>query len=499
MIKEELAILSIDFGSTQTKFDPNFETRGQKSRFDFKPNTDTIESRYGNFRLLRQEKIDQLFVTLRTSIKDFYEDTEDDDYERFITITGFTNSLALVYRDENGKDHYAVLLDEPSLSTDLNENQKKILEKYGIDHNKKITSLQKILALKNHPEILESIFGEKIDFSQLRFSTMFGLINWELNGKNPQKLEIPYADLVGFGKKDITPEKLRELLKELGISESQFKIGGSYFEQTLEGITFAVNDFESELRLIAKLRETNVVDKEGIIIGFDSVGKIIFPDNFKEETSEFKEIPERYTTQRMSGNIISEWLKHFGFVDKKGNNKYKEIDNFINQILKTSNQITSSFFYFPNSGNKGQLIKVNQETGEKTEILPEKVKDLSEDDKKQAFIAVVFGMLFGIRKKIESTLRANNYQEKPTIYIYGGLTEKHTGWQQAIKLVLKDISSDVLILDIPNANIPTRNFLSFQILGKNTEVSKISKSNIEEKNTNDLENYWNLWSNFMNS
>lgn len=125
MKKEQLSILSIDFGSTQTKFDPNFETRGQKSRFDFKPNTDTIESQYGNFRLLKQEKINQLFTTLRTSIKDFYEDTEDDGYERFITITGFTNSLAIVYKGEDGKDHYAVLLDEPSLSTNLDENQKK--------------------------------------------------------------------------------------------------------------------------------------------------------------------------------------------------------------------------------------------------------------------------------------------------------------------------------------------------------------------------------------
>ncbi|MCX7956167.1 MAG: hypothetical protein N2593_03655 [Patescibacteria group bacterium] len=537
-IKLPTNAVSIDLGSTQTKIGSTLDNRGEKKRLDFKPNTETLkyssnqdqdkqqEKKTQEFRIIRRETIDQLIQKIRNSVRIFYEDTEADKTFKFITLTGFTNSLALVY--EKGKDEkdYVVLLDEPSLTPDLlTDEQKKLLERYGISSDKKISSLQKLIAIINNPKLLKTIFGKDVTIDQIKISTMAGLISWHLNGQNPQRLTIPYADLVGFGKKDISPDEAEEILKELGLKEDQFKIGRSYFEDTLEGQLYIINDFESELEYISSLRKNGNIGKDDIVIGFDSVGKIVFSKRFKNQTSKFKKIPERYTTQRMTGNIITDWFRKLGFVDKEGNNNYFEINKILQDLIaQFQNQsFQSDFFYFPDQGEKGKIIRIKPD-GSIEEIDENTLEKLNDEEKKQVFFAIAIGMVFGIRNKIEKILKANNFTETPNLFIYGGLPENQPGWQAVIKSCLSQIGN-ISLLNIPNANITTQNRLmkimeKIQETGENkiiiflkeklneikiffeNKLRKIKKPNkdqqpINELPTINLEDYWNNWNQIL--
>ncbi len=467
-----ISVFSIDLGSTLTKTDPNPINRGSESRINFKPKTEEIKIENYKFRILTGKKYEEFITNIKKSITEFREDTEDDRMIRLTTITGFTNSLAVVYNDpENpNKQKVTVLLDDPSLTPDLNEKQKEILQKYNIPIDKKATTLMKLLALKNDPQLVKALFGERTNFEDLRFSTMIGAIIWELKGRQMQNLSVPFDDLKGLGKKDMTLEESMRLLEELGINDSQIKrmkIDNSYFAQTFEGIVFAINDFTSEMKFIDQLLIHNKIPQNSIIFGLDSVGKIIFPNSLSpndELTKAFPEVNARYTTQRMTGNVITEWFaKRLGFKKENGENDYEGIDKF----LQTAN-LETPFYYNPDT-NSLYLIK----DGEPKFVNPKKINKMSADEQKQITVAIALGTILGLRKKMEEAI---NPEEKPELYFYGGLMP-HRGWQRIINTVFSDYTNHWL--KIPNANLTTQ-FLVKQRMSQLKEEPSVQIESLDK-------------------
>lgn len=469
-----ISVFSIDLGSTLTKTDPNPINRGSESRIDFKPKTEEIKIENYKFRILTGKKYEEFITNIKQSITEFREDTEDDRIIRLTTITGFTNSLAIVYNDpENpNKQKVTVLLDDPSLTPDLNEEQKEILKKYNIPIDKKATTLMKLLALKNNPQLVKALFGEGTNFEDLRFSTMIGAIIWELKGRQMQNLSVPFDDLKGFGRKDITLEETMQLLEELGINNSQItrmKIDNSYFTQTFEGIVFSINDFTSEMKFIDQLLIHNKIPQNSVIFGLDSVGKIIFPNSLNpksESTKAFPEVNERYTTQRMTGNVITEWFaKRLGFKKENGENDYEGIDKF----LQTAN-LETPFYYDPNTDS---LYLIENERLNLVDL--EKNNKIIADKREQLVIAIALGTINGLKEKMEQAIDINQ-QEKPKLYFYGGLM-LHKGWQRIINVVFSDYTNHWL--KIPNANLTTQ-FLVKQRMSQLKEEPNVQIESLDK-------------------
>lgn len=270
--------IGLDFGSTAIKIqthsndNPGFELKPCSNSVIISYQSDIADFRGRYFKFMSPKQTKVLFKNLKEKWTDRLSATNDEEPKNVVTtLTGFTQSLAIIYEDK-----ITILLDEPSLSTEPTKKQKKILKKYlGEDGaKKKISTIMKLISLINNPEILAQLLGEPVDLSKVQFSTMLGVLYKTLsNDQNGPT--VPLDDLFGFGIKNLTPKKAREMLYKLGIRESQMKISASRHIDSSSEHFYIRNDFAGELEAIKQLILQGSIAPDTIFVGLSSVGKIV--------------------------------------------------------------------------------------------------------------------------------------------------------------------------------------------------------------------------------
>ncbi len=451
--------LGIDLGSTQIKFGLQETVTIPSCQTDY--SSEICEFDGKKFKVIRGESLEELIKHIKQNYqkqREALEELRTDELPILLTITGLTNSL---YVESKGKR--ALILDDPSLTCELTEDQKRIIARYlGIpaeEVEKKIekTTLTKMLSLKNNPDLVRDIFGQDVNFENLRFSTFIGMVVHHIFATN--NLTIPQADFGAFGKKDFNYEELSRLLEDLGLS-NYIVLEKSPFIQTLEGIVFTINDFQGEADIIY-LARNELIPENSPVIAFDSVAKILHPKGKKRIGH------EHYETQRMGGNvlkIIREIWKRTGFLSDD-DNFYKKMDNYIEELLQrlltqSSESQQFNLYYYPETDSpfgtlvltqNGETISIPITSNSEKEI-EDLLKKIPENTpiQNQLVDALILGMLFGIKEKINSLLSDN----KTLIYVYGGLVfNNHQHWPKLIGLAFSDIGP-VRKINIENANFP---------------------------------------------
>jgi hypothetical protein len=452
-IKSDLILLS--YGGEKSYL---YRIDGNSSRINYDVTEGSIDGR--KFKYMSPDQTKNLLSKLKGNWHKLYEGSAKElaDTETIATtLTGFTQSLAVKYIDQT-----VILLDEPSLITKPNYAQIRTLEKYlGEDGAKKeISTIIKLLSLKNHPYLLEKLFGRSVDFSQLKFSTMLGALTSEIAGDN-KHFSIPLTDLHGFGKKNFTFEEAEQMLNDLGFDNSQILINPSKFSREQHGNIFVINDFEAEISIINELRKSRKINNNAIVIGLSSVGKIVISSNMNTGfKGKFPNTEESYVTQRMGANALTKWGPLI-FPDPQNIKapNYKVINEIL-LTLANENSITQ-YLYFPEIHDENYMGTMYKKTGEKLiKVILDDIGNTNIHEKEAMILALAEGITFGLREKIENVSKLNN-EEKLPVAFYGGLFDEQDGWKKVVQQSLPE--TDVSHLDIPNANsiaayLSARNF-----------------------------------------
>ncbi len=454
--------LGIDLGSTQIKFGLQETITIPPCQTDYSSEICKFDGK--KFKVIKGESLEELIKHIKQNYQEQREALEElrTDQLTILTITGLTNSLYVEYENKG-----TLILDDPSLTCELNEDQKKVIAEYlGIpaeEVEKKIekTTLMKMLSLKNNPDLVQGIFDQGVNFENLRFSTFIGMVVNKIF--RTDNLTIPQADFGAFGKKDANYQQLEKLLGDLGLLEN-VRLEKSPFIQTLEGIVFTINDFQGEANIVNLARNANLITNNSPVIAFDSVAKILHPKGKKRIGD------EHYETQRMGGNvlkIIREIWKKTGFLSDD-DNFYKKMDNYIEELLQrlliqSSENQQFNLYYYPETDSPFGTLVLTQ-NGEKITIpitsnSEKEIEDLLnkipeiKNEQNQLIDVLVLGMLFGIKEKI-NTLNSLLDNQNSSLYIYGGLVfNNHKHWPKLLGLMFSDIGT-VRKINIENANLP---------------------------------------------
>lgn len=358
-------------------------------------------------------------------------------------LTGFTNSLSVSGRDDQGKERRFVLLDEPSLRTDLTPEQRRIISKY-MDHPEKLdeqglkiaSTLMKICAFMNHTEELtEKLFHRKIPFSNLRFSTMQGLVTDSIvNRQNPSFM---ISDAVpaggdrrswGGGTGVMSEEIIENMVRELGINADQVhfleKAMLTYYKNLREETKiYTVQDNDANLWLISQLMERGRMADDVDVVEGDSVAKIGRRYRGERLVGKLKQLyGMEYDIQRMASNALNiigrplaknKWMFHWDYY------------TFLKGVLEDrKRKQTTRFFYLPDVGDEGMLVEYND--GKIVPINPLENNNYSWDDVKDILLAITRDVFFGIREKQEYVRQARGQDTRniKTI-LHGGFSYKN--------------------------------------------------------------------------
>jgi len=391
-----------------------------------------------------------------SNISDGYKQIVDQaDGMKVITVlTGFTNSLAIRYQGKT-----ALLLDDPSLEGAMTPLQRTILDKTFTDWQDKPSSLKKLLAIKNHPELLTELFAGEIDasapivFADIQFSTMLGVVAEKLS-ESPEGFVVPLDDIRGFGNKGLTPEQASLLMAELGIGPTQIRFQKSRFLPSYkEGLIFQIPDLTAEvIALDSQRRIKGGIEKNATIVGLDTIGKIITPyPSMPRYIKNADGTPILgYTTQRMTG-AVSEKLLRLLYQTKDGRVDYWMIHSILKKAAETNE--SSEFVFYPDNLDelkRGKLFYIGSDA---VLIPPETYASemFDEADRRKMVLGIALGVAFGLRHKIETIWKHNGVKNAP-IYLYGGLgANGQTGWTDILAQALPD--TEIYRLDLPSGNV----------------------------------------------
>jgi hypothetical protein len=429
---------------------------GSDRKISYRTQTLEYGSKKKKFRYMDTEQTNNLLSELKTAWEaSFKEDQQiyKNQSLPITTLTGFTQSLAVIYKDKT-----VVLLDEPSLITRPTPDQMSVLSNenyWGADASKKqINSIIKLLSLKNHPQILKKLFGDDVEFKDLKFSSMLGLIKQFLKGNDSQH-SFPLGDLLGFGSKVLTRDQAISMLHELGINDDQINIDESLLDDGGDiGKFYTINDFAGELKVIEKLIETNQIPRWSYFIGLSSVGKFAtYLYNPKTKKMAMTNEAVSYTTQRMGANALTKLGPEL-FPNKE--NSFEPDYQYIDQILSDAadQDLKTPYLYFPDihdENNIGTLYRIDN--GRIKNIELKKIKGFNVEERKKILLAIAQGISFGLRELIMETSELNARVKGP-IYIYGGLLENQRGWAKVISQCIPH-HNGIYYLGITSANITT--------------------------------------------
>lgn len=387
-------------------------------------------------------------------------------------LTGFSNSLAVTYEDGGKSPKTRILLDEPSARTELTPRQyaaiwhtmpdKKLFAREGL----KITSsLMKLAFLQNHPEVIKKWFGEGVNWSDLKFSTMRGLLTKMLITRRDPTNRVPYIVPAGgddrsfaggnSGNKDNISVKV--LLRSFGVGERQLDLLPSQMimhalPQGGEIRIFNVQDFEANLWLTDKLIKRGQLPAHADFIEVDSVVKIAR----RIQTPTLKGLKfhgyMEYTSQRMGATALNstglDVANQDGYLGGSwdGWDYYAFLKGLFQEYKdKPSNR----FFYYPDSGMNGTIIDTAGDTVKVVDPWTNLTSaGYNHYDLKQMMLAVLCGMAFGIKEKQQYVRNRRKEDGFPASYVYGGLVNYN---EHALEIIAQCLDGKVSLLQMPYA------------------------------------------------
>jgi len=434
-------ILAIDIGSSKASLSLLRPSTLKFTEFSRDPwvNYDLITENLGKTKI---KWIDGNIFQMRIAAK-IVEMVQETDFRQIheIALTGLSNSLA-VRNGQTGETK--VIMDEPSLVTELTSGQREILEGYGLNESLKIQSaLMKLLSLKNHGEYVEKLFGTGTKFEDLQFGTLMSLLTEGFGGNLNQ---IPQADFRAFAANTGISDGiiLNNLLFDLGLPVFDFKkdnqTQGHYAEVTI------VNDLDAEVAVMESLYGTRTLKPEDIVISTDTVGKVISKKAGRGQNGKWKKTGNlNYCSQRNGlGGIHQTWFCDILHIENNGQ-IYQVVADMLAELVKIQ---SDSYFYNPDggSGNNGGTL-YEQEEGQLVEMTRQKVMSLPVAEKRVIMAAILKGAAYGLIAKAEEAWDEDSPDESKRLMIYGGLANKRPTWQTFL--------AEVSPFEVSNIKIPS--------------------------------------------
>lgn len=381
-------------------------------------------------------------------------------------LTGFTNSLAVIDNVDGRPNIKAVLLDDPSATTQLEPRQyaaiwhsmhdKTLFEREGV---KPTSSLMKIIFLENNLGGAHDLFG------QLKFSTMRGVITKMLLDMHDPVNTLPFVvpaggDTRAFagGNVGLDRDETALLLRGMGVRRNQINLLAApmVVHQTPDGREikiYNVQDFEANLWLIEQLINLGQIPDDADYIEWDSVVK----GAQKRNPSDIA-IPGlktlagmEYVTQRMGANAINIPGRQLAEQDwHLGGSWDWDYYAFLKILFEEYvSRPSERFFYYPDKGITGTLVdtaggmvKVVDPTTDLTKA------GYNHDEIKEMVVAALCGSAFGARKKQEEIRLRRKISAPLKNCMYGGLVCYD---ENAAKIIAQCLSGDVFMLGMPYA------------------------------------------------
>lgn len=398
------------------------------------------------------------------------------------TVTGFSNSLVARYeiRDSNGRVTFqrtAAFLDEPSLRCDdytpdqmfalfrYGVFKPDLLEQLGVDAARirnaddlmklpdpirrkltdsiKVSSIAKIIALSNHPEIIVKIFGPGVRFKDLKFGSMLGFITEAISGDD-SAFGVHETDIRAFktGKEADT----RALL-EGTVGPCDIKLFGSSRVQTTEGLFFTIRDFAAESLLIQDLRRRGIIPPDMVAFALDTVGKML--GAYDQFDSRPGNNDLRYCLLRNGAVINPNWNK-YAFPDANGDPDYGAINESLDRSINEKKRTGKFVFYCDATEGKDVGMLFEKTADGMRAVQPQELMSLAPEDRDEAVLAVAQGLFFGFRHLLEQKL--GDRAELIPLIFYGGLGEQgQTAWNRLIRQIFRN--ADIRRLPMPSGNL----------------------------------------------
>jgi len=434
-------ILAIDIGSSKASLSLLRSATLKFTEFSRDPwvNYDLVTENLGKTKI---KWIDGNVFQMRIAAK-IVEMVRETDFRQIheIALTGLSNSLA-VRNEQTGETK--VIMDEPSLVTELTSGQREILERYGLNESLKIQSaLMKLLSFKNHDEYVERLFGTGARFEDLQFGTLMSLLTEGFGGNLNQ---IPQADFRAFAANTGISDgiTLNNLLFDLGLPMFNFKkdnqTQGRYAEVTI------VNDLDAEVAVMESLYETGTLKPEDIVISTDTVGKVISKKAGRGQNGKWKKTGDlNYCSQRNGlGGIHQTWFCDILHMENNGQ-IYQVVADMLPELVKIQ---SDSYFYNPDGGSGNNGGTLFRQIGQSlVEMTKEEVMGLSDEKKKVVMAAILKGAAYGLIAKAEEVWDEDLPDESRRLMIYGGLANKRPGWQTFL--------AEVSPFEVSNIKIPS--------------------------------------------
>ncbi len=495
-------ITAIDIGSTSVKVEVWEYTNNQWSQKDLNQSqfngsaedrfwsdyrTEIFEYQGQKFRCLRGSDLENLLSMIRLVVNRQLQIQPKQ--KQILTLTGFTNSLALVHQGE-----MVVLLDEPSPTTEYQGKQEEIVTRYlGVEAAEKIpqaaSSLTKYLFLVNNSGVLNELFGHRIDAKELEFSSMLGVLRQYI--LDLPFYSIPQTDLGGFGAQRVVRTSAMLSAFETDFKVPDFDAPQSFYDDQERDIRIdAITDFEAEVNVIKLLVAEGIIGPHASVTSTDSVGKIVGPglNSYKEEGG----VP--YLSQRMTANVNKVWLKGLlGHRCPEGNNFYYMIDQFIQEMMDRIGQ--GPYYFFPVRNGNGCVYQAREDGWHKLSL--SEAGDLPRSQREVAALAVISGAIFGLVQKTEAFYHQSQ-QDPSALYFYGGLTgfsgvAPQFGWRTLISGAMPRTAA-IHRLKLPSAASAAA-FLSLKNLGfDNGQLLEAFEVEVEPMPSQaDLRQAYSLW------
>lgn len=352
-----------------------------------------------------------------------------------LSITSAKKPLYVWRYDQNGRRQEILILDDPSLTTELSDSEKTLIQQtlhldQPIDPN---NPLIKILSLKHNPRLVQFLFGEDATFNQLHFGSLTTFIRNVVTGEDNPKVGENY--ILAFGMNGCRKADVLELIKKLGLSDQlQFESEEfAHYQQTKirEG-----DDFRVELDTLKACADAQLFPPGSTIIGADSVGKVIHINSNNSPESWGRLDPKkiaRYQTLRTFGQA-NNILKPLVADEAKQRNIPPEA--VIDEVLKSGYPPKDWYFDPHGNGESGALY--HRLKGGKWVEVPESELITNPHLKKhrtEIIRAVAWGVAFAIAELIPPNHNQGN------IYVYGGLVGQYSygenlGWRRVIRSVM---------------------------------------------------------------
>jgi hypothetical protein len=273
------------------------------------------------------------------------------------------------------------------------------------------SSIMKLIALQNSPELLCEVFGIEVAFGDCAISTLLGVLTASIT-QNTIPPVIPLDDLHGFGINQPDPILAKSLVTALGIGTQQISFAKSVIQKSGNQTVAQYNDFHAEKRIIQALISTGSIDANGIVIGLDTVGKVIYHDE--------------YITMRNTGRVNTSW-------NKAASPQFTELTpeyfQYIHRVLheSTTSEQQTKYMFYPKWQDQADGALFYRENNQIKQLSQEDIKMLPEDKQRNVIVSVAYGVAYELRTIVEQLLNGNDIP----IYLYGGLgSNGQTGWME---------------------------------------------------------------------